>query len=418
MLSSSRATERIVLTAVRINNRTKMTRTKRTRTIRRAKPKSDDDDDDGDDGDDDDDDVYSNTNTNTVNIKRIIQLNDGNLMPSLGLGTWQSNPPELCSQAVESALRNGSKHIDCASAYANEHVIGSVLSKIFNNNEVNDNKIDIDLNREDVFITSKLWNDRRKPKDVRAALEQTLRDLRVDYVDLYLIHWPVSWKRGTVLVNDFDKQASIEECWRTLEELKREGKVKSIGVSNFNEQELEKLMKKCTIKPAVNQIESHPMLPNDDLIKFTKKLGVAVTAYSPFARGSELFKNEVVKKIAKKKNTTEARVILRWHLQRGVIVIPKSASKIRAAENADFQALELFSLDKDDMRAIQTLDCDYSTAPAPWSTFPQVSRRNSFLRPFVQFVSYPFFKVFEMDIQKMGRDGFLKFKLFQKNSSS
>ena len=331
-------------------------------------------------------------------ISRTQPLNDGNVIPTLGLGTWKSNPPEECTLAITSALRNGLTHLDCASAYANEHVIGKCLSKVFG---------DEDTSREDVFITSKLWNDRRKPDDVREALEQTLEDLQLEYIDLYLIHWPVCWKRGTVLVDD--TETSIEECWKTLEQLKREGKVKSIGVSNFNQEQLTKLMKHSEIKPAVNQIESHPMLPNDALIQFSKKMGVAVTAYSPFARGSELFKNEIVRKIAERRQTTPSKVILRWHLQRGVIVIPKSASEIRAKENADFQALETFSLTEEDMEELRALDCDYSTAPAPWSHFPQVARRNKILRPLFKVLTYPFFKVFSMDVQMMGRKKFITF---------
>ena len=331
-------------------------------------------------------------------ISRTQLLNDGNVIPTLGLGTWKSNPPEECTLAITSALRNGLTHLDCASAYANEHVIGKCLSKVFG---------DEDTSREDVFITSKLWNDRRKPDDVREALEQTLEDLQLEYIDLYLIHWPVCWKRGTVLVDD--TETSIEECWKTMEQLKREGKVKSIGVSNFNQEQLTKLMKHSEIKPAVNQIESHPMLPNDALIQFSKKMGVAVTAYSPFARGSELFKNEIVRKIAERRQTKPSKVILRWHLQRGVIVIPKSASEIRAKENADFQALETFSLTEEDMEELRALDCDYSTAPAPWSHFPQVARRNKILRPLFKVLTYPFFKVFSMDVQMMGRKKFITF---------
>ena len=318
-------------------------------------------------------------------ISRTQLLNDGNVIPTLGLGTWKSNPPEECTLAITSALRNGLTHLDCASAYANEHVIGKCLSKVFG---------DEDTSREDVFITSKLWNDRRKPDDVREALEQTLEDLQLEYIDLYLIHWPVCWKRGTVLVDD--TETSIEECWKTMEQLKREGKVKSIGVSNFNQEQLTKLMKHSEIKPAA-------------LIQFSKKMGVAVTAYSPFARGSELFKNEIVRKIAERRQTTPSKVILRWHLQRGVIVIPKSASEIRAKENADFQALETFSLTEEDMEELRALDCDYSTAPAPWSHFPQVARRNKILRPLFKVLTYPFFKVFSMDVQMMGRKKFITF---------
>ena len=332
-------------------------------------------------------------------VSRAKELNDGHCIPSLGLGTWKSSPPEQCANAISSALKNGCVHIDCAAAYVNEHVIGGCLRDVFSKT---------DLSREDVFVTSKLWNDRRKPKDVREALKQTLDDLQLEYLDLYLIHWPVCWKRGTVMVNDGD--ASLKECWKTLETLKKEGLVKSIGVSNFDEKQLEELLETCEIKPAMNQIESHPMLPNDHLVEFSKRQGIDVTAYSPFARGNDLFKNEIVQVIATKKKTTPPRVILRWHLQRGVVVIPKSSSETRASDNAEFSALEDFTLDEEDLIALRTLDCDFSTAPAPWSHFPQVAGRNRILRPLFQMLAYPFFKFFEMDVQMMGRKKFISLK--------
>ena len=177
----------------------------------------------------------------------------------MGLGTWQA-ARGVVGRAVSDALRLGYTHIDCAAAYANEEEVGEALTTAFEAKTIT---------RDEVFITSKLWNDRRKANDVRDGCLQSLQDLNLSHLDLYLIHWPVVWKRGTLMQPD--NSASIAECWRAMEQLVEDGLVKAIGVSNFTEKELRELLKTAKIKPAVNQIEVHPRLPQDELVAYCQR---------------------------------------------------------------------------------------------------------------------------------------------------
>ena len=195
------------------------------------------------------------------------------------------------------------------------------------------------LRREDVFVTSKLWNDRRKPEDVRAGLRQTLEDLRLEYLDMYLIHWPVVWKRGTLMQDDPD--ASLAECWEALERAMDEGLVRGVGVSNFSERQLAELIRVARVKPAVNQIEIHPRLPQTELVRYCQSQGVQVTAYSPLARGGGLLDHPAVVRVATRLGVTPAQAALRWNVQNGVVVIPKSVTPARIAQNADIFGFEL-----------------------------------------------------------------------------
>ena len=254
-----------------------------------------------------------------LDVPRTIKLATGAEMPMIGLGTWESNKGEV-EAAVTAALDAGYRHIDCAPVYRNEHEVGQALAKSA-------------VPRADLWLTSKLWNDRRRPADVRAALEKTLASLETDYLDLYLIHWPVVWTRDTVMKPDAG--ASIAECWRTLEALVEEGKVRNIGVSNFGEEELAALLQTARVKPAVNQIELHPRLPQTALLDYCQRHGIAVTAYSPLGRGSvkgaHMIDNPTVQELATTHGVSAAAVLLRWNLQRNVIVIPKSTNPSRRA---------------------------------------------------------------------------------------
>lgn len=341
------------------------------------------------------------TTTTTMNKSNeagvVVNGKTGMAIPRVGLGTWKAKPNEV-KTAVKTALELGYAHVDCAAAYGNESEVGEALGEAFRAGTTT---------RERVFVTSKLWNDRRRPKDVREALLTTLSDLGLEYVDLYLIHWPVCWKRGTVLQPD--SRASIEECWEELERCVDDGLVKHIGVCNFNEEQLAALVDgpKTRIKPSCNQIESHPLWSNDALVKYSQSRGVTVTAYSPLAQGGDLFNNDILVDIAKKYDVTPAQVVLRWNVQRGVAVIPKSTSAKRIASNAD---LFRFELSPEDMEAMKSLDVAKSVATAPWSEFEPMASRNRWLRPLGRAVTWLPLKFVSIDVQRMGRSGFLSLR--------
>ena len=321
-----------------------------------------------------------------------VRLSSQATQPMVGLGTWQA-PKGQVRDAVKAALETGYVHLDCAAAYANEDEVGEALEDAFARGVAT---------RTDLFVTSKLWNDRRRPEDVRAGLLQTLKDLRLEYLDLYLIHWPVCWRRGTLMQDDAD--ASILECWRELERCVDEGLIRSIGVSNFSRPKLEELIRDARVKPAVNQIESHPLLPNTELVRWCQSNDIAVTAYSPLAQGGAVFADSTVTSIADKHGVTPAQVLLRWNVERGVVVIPKSVTPKRIAQNAEVFG---FGLDDDDMRRMESLDANVTTTPSPWSDMGPAARRNKVLRPQLSAVLKPFFWIIKVDVQRMGRKGFI-----------
>jgi len=274
-----------------------------------------------------------------------INLNDGNTIPQLGFGVFQIDPGET-AEAVAEALRVGYRHIDTAEMYGNEREVGEGLRAS-------------GLDRGDVFITSKLNNSYHEPEDARRAFDETLSALGSDYVDLFLIHWPLP----TLYDGDF------VSTWKTMEEFKGDGRARSIGVSNFQIEHLERLAAETDTVPAVNQIEVHPYFTNDAVRAYGQEHGIATEAWSPIAQGGVL-DDPAITGIADKVGKTPAQVVLRWHIQRGDIVFPKSVTPSRMQENFDIFDFELDSTDMEKISGLHQ-DEDGRTGPHP-DTFDKV----------------------------------------------
>jgi len=268
-----------------------------------------------------------------------IALNDGNTIPQLGFGVFQIDPDET-AEAVTTALDAGYRHIDTAEMYRNEQGVGEAVRAS-------------SLSRDDVFITSKLNNGFHEPDEARRAFEGTLTALGLDRVDLFLIHWPLP----TLYDGDF------VSTWKTLEEFKADGRARSIGVSNFQVEHLRRLEAEADVVPAVNQIELHPYFLNEEVRVYGEDHGIATEAWSPIAQGAVL-DDPVVTRIAGRLDRSPAQVVLRWHIQRGGIVFPKSVTPVRIRENV---ALFDFELEAGDVDAIDGLDQGESgrTGPNP-----------------------------------------------------
>ncbi len=274
-----------------------------------------------------------------------ITLNNGNTIPQLGFGVFQIEPQDT-AEAVREALRVGYRHIDTAEMYGNEREVGEGIRAS-------------GLDRGDLFVTSKLNNSFHEPDDARRAFDETLSELGFDYVDLFLIHWPLP----TLYDGDY------VSTWKTMEEFKGDGRARSIGVSNFQIEHLERLAAETDTVPAVNQIEVHPYFTNDAVRQYGQQHGIATEAWSPIAQGGVL-EDPTITEIAEKVGKTPAQVVLRWHIQRGDIVFPKSVTPSRIQEN--FEIFD-FELDPSDMEEISALDKDEDgrTGPHP-DTFDMV----------------------------------------------
>jgi 2,5-diketo-D-gluconate reductase A len=275
----------------------------------------------------------------TVSTVPTVALNDGNEIPQLGFGVFQI-PPADTAEAVRTAFEAGYRHIDTAEMYGNEAGVGDAIRGS-------------GLSRDEVFITSKLSNACHHPDDTRKAFEHTLAALGSDYVDLFLIHWPLP----TLYNGDY------VSTWKVMEEFKAQGRARSIGVSNFQVAHLERLAAETEVTPAVNQIELHPYLLNDEVRGYGEDHGIRTEAWSPIAQGGVLDDPAIVE-IAGRLERTAAQVVLRWHLERGSIVFPKSTTPSRIEENF---ALFDFELEDADIEAIDALDRgeDGRTGPNP-----------------------------------------------------
>jgi diketogulonate reductase-like aldo/keto reductase len=276
-------------------------------------------------------------NTTTVPY---VDLNDGNRIPQLGFGVFLV-PPEETAEAVGRALRIGYRMIDTAAMYRNEAGVGEAIRSS-------------GLGREDVFVATKLPNDQHGHDAALRAFNASLERLGFDYVDLYLIHWPIPSKNLYV------------ETWQALTEIKANGRARSVGVSNFLVDHLERIIDASRVVPAVNQIELHPYLQQAELRRYHDERGIRTEAWSPLARGGELLREPTIEQIAASLDRSAAQVVLRWHIQLGNIVIPKSITPARIEEN--FRLFD-FELDDEQMRAIGQLDRGIRTGPDP-ATLP------------------------------------------------
>ena len=262
-------------------------------------------------------------------------LNNGVEMPRLGLGVLQVGEDEAVSSAVLHALRVGYRSIDTASVYGNERAVGSAIRKS-------------GIPRADIFVTTKVWNDAQREKRTSAAFDESLARLGLDYVDLYLIHWPVA--------------GCYKDTWREMESIFRSGRARAIGVSNFMPHHLDDLVSASEIAPSVNQIEFHPLLVQPDLMKACRDHNIQVVAWSPLMKG-HVSRQTAIVEMAGKYGKTPAQIVLRWDLQHGVIAIPKSRQPARIAENADIFDFELA---EEDVRFLDSLNEGKRFGPDPY----------------------------------------------------
>lgn len=270
------------------------------------------------------------------NIKDCTELNNGLNMPWLGFGVYQINEGQDVYEAVQYAFKTGYRSIDTATIYGNEQGVGRAVREC-------------GIPREEIFITTKVWNDDQRNNRTMQTFEESLERLQMDYVDLYLLHWPV--------------KDCYQKSWRVLEEIYQSGRAKAIGVSNFMISHLEVLLSDCQIVPSVNQIEFHPCLVQPDLLKFCQSNNIQVEAWSPLMRG-EISNIQLIQELAEKYQKSSAQIVLRWNLQHSVVTIPKSAQSHRIVENAQ---LFDYELSQEDMNALDSLDVGKRIGPDPYN---------------------------------------------------
>ncbi|MGG4550892.1 aldo/keto reductase [Paenibacillus humicus] len=267
-------------------------------------------------------------------IQSMVTLSNGRQMPWLGLGVYKMSEGQEVIASIEAAIRNGYRSIDTAALYQNEEGVGQAIKAS-------------GISREELFITTKVWNSDQGYDSTLKAFDASMSKLGLDYLDLYLIHWPVKGK--------------YKETWKALEQLHKDGRVRSIGVSNFQIHHLEDLLADAEVRPVVNQVELHPLLSQVELREYCKSQGIQIEAWSPLAQG-KLLDNEVLKAIGAKYGKSTAQVIIRWDLQHGIVTIPKSSNPERIVENANVFDFELTA---EEMKQIDGLNQDQRVGPDP-----------------------------------------------------